>query len=143
MKINLLIATLLSAGALSLPIHAQDAAPAPGGAATPAAMEGKTATPDMASSPAASPAAAKMHFGGSLTAVDASGKTVTVHTKKNGDLNFTVSDTTKVTKTDGTPATLADFKVGDHAHGAFTKNGDGTMTLLTLKVGPAVKKSAQ
>lgn len=123
MKPYFLITPLLAA--LALPLHAQTASPADSPAAT-----AQAASP----APAATPE--KAHFGGTLTSVDATGKTVTVVIKKQGTKTFQVTDSTKITKTDGTAITLGDLKAGDHVHGAFTTTADGKLELLTLKAGP-------
>ena len=135
MKLNLLITTILATGALALPLRAQTPAPADTPAATteatPAATTGTTA---------ATLAAQKSHFGGKLGAVDTTAKTITVQNKRQGPRTFQVTDSTKITKTDGSPATLADLMPGDHVHGAFKTTDDGKLELLTLKIGPAKKK---
>jgi len=133
MKINLLLPTLLAVGALALPLHAQNDVPAP-------AVGNPAATPGPGAAPAANPAAEKSHFGGTLGTVDTAANTITVQNKRQGPRTFQVTDSTKILKADGSAATLADLKTGDRVHGAFKKSDDGKMEVLTLKVGPAVKK---
>jgi len=147
MKLNILLPTILAAGAFALPLHAQN--DVPGGAMGGTTPADQAATPAAATTPAAveatpaasSAAAQTLHFGGMLSAVDTTANTITVQNKKQGPRTFQVTDSTKVTKTDGSAATLADLKAGDHVHGAFKKTDDGKMELLTLKIGPAAKKS--
>jgi 3-dehydroquinate synthase class II len=68
--------------------------------------------------------------------VDATAKTITVTNKKQGTKTFAITDSTKLTKTDGTVITLADIKPGDHVHGSFDTKPDGTLEALTVKAGP-------
>jgi len=89
------------------------------------------------STPAASPAATKggTHAGGSVTAVDASAKTITIQSKKGGSKTFTVGDSAKITGADGAAAALTDIKTGDHVRISFTTGDDGTLTAVSIKVG--------
>jgi hypothetical protein len=126
MKPNPFLTTLIATAALTLPLCAQSPAPADS---------------PTAASPAASPAAAaKAHYGGTVSSVDATARTITVTNKKQGTKTFSITDATKLTKTDGTAITLADIKPGDHVHGAFDTNPDGTLLALTVKSGPKTEK---
>jgi hypothetical protein len=125
MKPNLFLTTLFATAALTLPLCAQSPAPADSPAA----------------SPATSPVAAtKTHFGGTVSSVDATAKTITVTNKKQGTKTFSITDDTKLSKTDGTAITLADIKPGDHVHGGFDTKPDGTLVALTVKSGPKTEK---
>jgi hypothetical protein len=75
-------------------------------------------------------------FTGKVATVDASAGVFTV-----GDLKLAVTSTTKIT-TNGVPATLADFKVGDAVSGAYKTAADGTKNVTTLKLAAAKKKKA-
>ncbi len=125
-RINPLLTLILASGALALPLCAQTT-PSEGGSAA-------------AVSPSAAPSPAKTHFGGTVSAVDATAKTITVDNKRDGSRTFQLTDSTKVSAGGKDTATLDDVKVGDHVHGAFQKSGDGKMELETLKVGPAGHK---
>jgi hypothetical protein len=120
MKINLLITSILATGALALPLCAQTSAPD----SSPAATE--------AASPAA---AAAEHFGGKITAIDTTAKTITVASKKLGSKTFKVTDSTTFAGADGSAVTLTDLKVGDRLHGGYTTAADGSLELGTVKVG--------
>ena len=119
MKPNLVLTTLLATAALTLPLCAQSPAPSDSPAAS-----------------AASSLAAKLHYGGTVSSVDATAKTITVTNKKQGTKTFARTDATKLTKTDGTVITLADIKPGDHVHGGYDTKPDGTLEALTVKSGP-------
>jgi Cu/Ag efflux protein CusF len=121
-KLNLLITTLFAAGALALPICAQ------------------TAPADTAA-PAASPAKSTTHFTGTVSAVDADGKTISAESKKAGKKTFDVTDSTKITGADGSAATLADLKTGDHIRVTFKTTDDGKLEAETVKVGTSTKSS--
>ena len=127
MKTLLLITTFLAAGSLTMPLHAQSPSPS------------STATPPSAST---TEKAGKLHFAGTLSAIDTPANTITVSNKKQGERTFQATGTTKIMK-DGAAATLSDAKAGDHVHGAYTKSADGKMTLLTLKIGLSKKKAAK
>jgi hypothetical protein len=117
MKAKLLVTTLIATAALTLPLCAQS--PAPAGSASPAAS-----------------ATDKLHYGGTVSSVDTTAKTITVANKKQGTKTFSITDSTKLTKTDGTTITLADIKAGDHVHGAYDTAPDGKLEALTVKSGP-------
>jgi len=141
MNLNLLIPTILAAGAFALPLQAQNDVPGGAMGGTTPADQATTPAAAAATAAASAPAAETLHFGGMLSAVDTAANTITVQNKRQGPRTFQVTDSTKVTKADGSAATLADLKAGDRVHGAFKKTGDGKMELLTLKVGPAQKKA--
>ena len=89
--------------------------------------------------PAAAATAApkkSLPFKGTVATVDASAGVFTV-----GDLKLAVTSTSKIT-TNGVPATLADFKVGDSVSGAYKTAADGTKNVTTLKLAAAKKKTA-
>jgi len=69
-------------------------------------------------------------FHGKIATIDAAGSTFTV-----GELVLNVTSTSKVTSTNGAPATLADFKVGDNVSGAYKKAKDGKLNVTTLHLG--------
>lgn len=71
-----------------------------------------------------------LRFYGPITALDASAKTFTV-----GDQTFTITDDTKMTKGDGSPATLADAVVGEPARGTYTKADDGKLKVVKVRFG--------
>ena len=79
-------------------------------------------------------------FHGKITALDASAGTVTVGEFKL--LSLTVTSTTKIS-TNGVPATLADFKVGDSVTGYYKKAADGALNLTTLKFAKKKKAAAE
>jgi Cu/Ag efflux protein CusF len=110
--ITALCATALAMPLATLPARADDATPAP------------------------SAAAAGTHFGGTVSAVDASAKTITVDSKKGGSKTFSLTDSSTLTGADGSSTTLADIKTGDHVRISYTTGSDGTtLTVTTLKVG--------
>ena len=79
-------------------------------------------------------------FKGKLASVDAPAGSFTV-----GTLNLVITSTTKIS-TNGVPATLADFKVGDNVTGAYKKAADGKLNVTSLKlakVKPATAPAAQ
>jgi len=76
-------------------------------------------------------------FTGKVASVDASAGVFTVD-----DLKLAVTSTSKIT-TNGVPAILADFNVGDAVSGAYKTAADGTKNVTTLRlatVKPTVKK---
>ena len=74
-------------------------------------------------------------FHGKIATIDAAGSTFTV-----GTLVLNVTSTSKVTSTNGVPATLADFKVGDNVAGAYKKTADGKLNVTTLHLAAKAKK---
>jgi hypothetical protein len=93
---------------------------------------------DTTNAPAA-PAKAKA-FRGTLSAVDATAKTITVDNKTEKGRVFGVTSDTKIIK-DGKPATLSDGVVGDPIGGTYTTGADGKMVAKTVRFG-AMKKPA-
>lgn len=89
---------------------------------------------------AKAPAAKATRFGGTLTAVDATANTITISDKTKEPRTFTIAPTTKITK-DKKPATLADFKVGDHVGGSYTSDASGVMTATSLTTSAAKAKA--
>ncbi len=91
--------------------------------------------------PAASnPAQPKHHgkvmpFRGNLVSTDTNAMSFVV-----GTLNFQVTSDT-IIKKDGKPATLADAVVGQPARGAYTKQSDGTLDVVSVNFGQ--KKKAE
>jgi hypothetical protein len=92
------------------------------------------------STPAKAPAVKKTPYKGSITAIDASSVTVKTATTS---LTLAVTADTKFqlgTSKKNTPATAADFAVGDKVTGSYIKNADGTTTAATVrKKQPAAK----
>ena len=78
---------------------------------------------------------ATLPFHGKIATIDAAGSTFTV-----GTLVLNVTSTSKVTSTNGVPATLADFKVGDNVAGAYKKTADGKLNVTTLHLAAKAKK---
>jgi hypothetical protein len=111
MKLYPIITSILIACAFTLPAIAQDSSPSDSAAA-------------------ATPKAHGMRASGSVTAIDTSANTITI-----GDQVYSVTDSTKITKADGTTGALTDIKVGDRVHGAYKTGDDGKNTLTSLKVG--------
>jgi len=74
-------------------------------------------------------------FHGKIATIDAAGATFTV-----GELVLNVTSTTKISSTNGVPATLADFKVGDAVAGAYKKTPEGKLNVTTLHLGGKAKK---
>ena len=108
MKLNTLIISILSLGALVLPLQAQ--------------------TTTGSSAPDTTPAKSKAS--GTVSAVDTSAKTVTV-----GADTFTDTDSSKIVKADGTDGTLDDVKTGEKVKVSYSTGDDGTKDILTLKIG--------
>jgi Cu/Ag efflux protein CusF len=106
-------------------------------------MVTQTAMAQDASPAASATKASSTHITGSVTAVDASAKTITITSKTAGAKDFTVSDSTKITGADGSAATLADIKTGDHVRATFKTGDDGKDELVSLKVGSGKKSSKQ
>jgi hypothetical protein len=69
-------------------------------------------------------------FYGSITAIDADAKTFTV-----GDQTFNVVADSKLSKSDDSPATLADAKVGEPARGTYNKAADGKLNVIKVRFG--------
>lgn len=72
-------------------------------------------------------------FHAKVTAVDAAGSSITL-----GELKLNVTAETKISK-DGKTATLADFAVGDDAHGSY-KTADGKNNANSLRTGQKAPK---
>lgn len=103
-------------------ILAQDATTnAPAGAAATPVTKKKAVTP----------------FHGNISALDATAGTFTV-----GTLELNITSASKISSTNGVPATLADFKVGDNVSGGYKKAADGKLTVTTLHPTKAKKKKA-
>ncbi|MGA3170827.1 MAG: hypothetical protein ABSE62_07410 [Chthoniobacteraceae bacterium] len=115
MKLYPIITSILIAGAFTLPAIAQDSSPSD-------------------TTAAATPKPHHLRASGSVTAIDTSASTITI-SSTNGDQTYSVSDSTKITKADGTTGALTDIKVGDHIHGSYKTGDDGKMTLSSLRVG--------
>ncbi len=114
--------TLLAAALVAMPVglRAQDATTnAPAAAAPMAKKKGGT-----------------LPFHGKISAVDASGGSLTV-----GTLTLNVTSKSKIT-TNNVPATLADFKVGDNVAGAYKKTAEGKLNVTTLHLAVKGKKKA-
>jgi Cu/Ag efflux protein CusF len=119
-KLSLLIPTLCAA-AIALPFASQ------------------TARADDAS-PAPSASAAKTpHSSGTITAVDATAKTITLKGKKSSK-TYEVPDSATLTGADGSATTLADLKTGDHVRVTYATGDDGKPAVVTLKVSAAPSK---
>jgi len=121
-KINLLITTLCAA-AIALPFASQTA-------------RADDASPAPAASPAKSSAS---HTSGTISAVDATAKTIAIEGKK-ASKTFEVPDSATITGADGSATTLADLKKGDHVHITYKKGDDGKPEVVTLKVSAASTK---
>ena len=121
--------TLIAAVLAATPMvsRAQDAAPT-----TPAVTPADSSTTN--TPPVKKKKAAGLPFHGKIATLDASAGTFTV-----GELSLTVTSATKIS-TNGVPATLADFKVGDNVQGAYKKTTDGALNVTTLRL--AKKKKA-
>jgi hypothetical protein len=76
---------------------------------------------------------------GLVTAVDASGNTISVENKTDGTRTFSIASTIKITK-DKKPATLADFAVGDKVYITYTTDASGTLTATKLSGKSATTK---
>jgi hypothetical protein len=106
-------------------------------AGAPATVQAQTATnaAPAATTPASTTAPApakKTEYKGEITALDAT--SVTIKNKK-GTMTFAITADTKFEFKDGktfTPATPADFAVGDKITGSYLKNADGTMTASSV-----------
>jgi hypothetical protein len=131
MKITLPIALAAVLVLASAPVTVHAQTPAPAAAAAPAA----TATPAKTT---AGPK--KTKYTGTLSAIDATGNTITITDKTVAPKTLSISPTTKIKK-DGKTATLADFKVGDKVGGSYTTDATGIMTATSLSSG-APKKAA-
>ena len=82
----------------------------------------------------------KIQYAGSITAIDASSITVAT-TKKT--LTLAIAPTTKFATKDGkklTPATAADFAVGDAVTGSYSTDASGTLTAASVHKKAAAKK---
>jgi hypothetical protein len=120
------LAAILGLVLASVPVtlQAQTPAPAPAPAATPAPAKAKTAKPTS--------------YSGNLTAIDATGNTITVASTAKV-LTMTITPKTTILK-DKKAATLADFAIGDKVTGSYTKDATGVMTAHSLhKTTTAVK----
>jgi hypothetical protein len=105
------------------------------------AQDTTTNSMDSASSTNAAPVVKKKHtslpFHGAIVSLDASAGSFTV-----GELNLNITSKTKITSTNGVPATLADFKIGDKVSGAYRKTADGTLNVTMMHLGGGKKKHA-
>jgi len=79
-------------------------------------------------------------FRGTLAAVDATAKTITVDNKTEKGRVFGITSDTKIMK-DGKPATLSDGVVGEPVSGSYATGADGKNVAKTLRFG-AMKKPA-
>jgi hypothetical protein len=95
------------------------------------AQDANTGTPPASNQ--TTPTKPKTHgaipFHGKLSAVDASGKTLTV-----GSRTFEVTAATKIFN-NGEPATLSDGKVGEPVRGTYQKTENGKLEAVTLHFG--------
>ena len=95
----------------------------------------------MAPAPAApSSKVTKTPYKGTITAIDATGSSVTVQGAKD-TLTLKITSSTKYKG----GAALTDFAVGDKVTGSYTKGDDGTLTAASLhkKKAPAAAPAAQ
>ena len=107
-------------------------------AASPMVSRAQNAATNAPAADGAAPVVKKkstLPFHGKIATIDAAGSTFTV-----GELVLNVTSTSKVTSTNGVPATLADFKVGDNVAGAYKKAADGKLNVTTLHLGGKAKK---
>jgi hypothetical protein len=91
-----------------------------------------TTAPTDTTTPKAKKKSGKIQYEGSITAIDASSLTVAT-TKKT--LTLAIAPTTKFAikgKKDKTPATVADFAVGDKVTGSYTVDATGAMTAASV-----------
>lgn len=119
--------TLIAAALAALPVLSQ--------------AQNTTTTPPATDSGTNAPAAPKkkagaLPFHGKIATIDASAGKFTV-----GKLELNITSKTKITSTNGVPATLADFKVGAMISGAYKKTADGTLNVTTMHLGGGRKKT--
>jgi hypothetical protein len=88
------------------------------------------ATTAPATTAPATEAAASTKFYGSVSAIDAKAMTFTI-----GDQTFAVGADVKMTKADGSTATLADAVVGEPARGTYTTGSDGKLNVEKVRFG--------
>ena len=107
--------------------------------AAPAASTNMQVPDKTAPAMATAPSMKKTPYKGSITAIDAS--SLTVQGAK-APLTLAITADTKFqfgTSKKNTPATVADFAVGDKVTGSYLKNADGTMTAETVRKKQAAK----
>ena len=128
------ILSLLTVGALALPVHAfaqsatADKSPPKPGVPSPAAMAttGEKEAKDRAQG-----------FKGKIGSVDPTKKTLTLESKKEGGgRTLTVTNASKLTKGADETATWDDLTVGQEVRGSYKKSADGTLEIVKLSVGP-------
>ena len=100
----------------------------------------KTDAPVTEKSPAASDSqkhemAQTLPFKGKVASVDKTAKTFTTKNKDGKENVFTVTDTTKIEKADGTAATFADIKVDEKVRGSRVKKGEGKWEVTKVTLG--------
>jgi len=71
-----------------------------------------------------------LRFYGPITAIDPAAKTFTV-----GDQTFCVVADSHLSKSDDSPATLEDAKVGEPARGTYTTSADGKLNVVKVRFG--------
>jgi hypothetical protein len=86
--------------------------------------------------------AATTKYGGTLTAIDPSGASITITDKTKSPRTILLTPSTQYKK-DKKPATLADFKVGDKVGGSYTTDATGKMTATTLNTNTAKTAAAK
>jgi len=93
------------------------------------ADDAAASTAPATSAPATEPAASTKFYG-SVSAVDTTAMTFTI-----GDQTFTVGADAKMTKADGSTATLADAVVGEPARGTYSTGSDGKLNIQKVRFG--------
>jgi len=88
------------------------------------------AADEAAAPPATSPTASALRFYGPITALDKDAKTFTV-----GEQTFCIVGDSQLTKSDDSPATLDDAKVGEPARGTYAKSADGKLNVTKVRFG--------
>jgi Cu/Ag efflux protein CusF len=81
----------------------------------------------------------KQQLTGTISAIDAAAKTVTINSKKEGDKTFTVTDKTKYATATKEVATLDDLKQGDKVQVSYT-DAAGKLTAAKIMVPKAHEK---
>jgi len=104
--------------------------------AVPAVSHAQMATNAPAMGSSTNSMAKPLPFHGKIAKIDPTAGTFEIKT-----MSFSITSTTKITGTNGVPATLADFTVGEAVVGSYTKAADGTLQVNSLKVGGGKKKA--
>jgi hypothetical protein len=99
--------------------------------------KGGEAQPVVPTAPAKPAAVKGVPYGGTISAVDKPGMTLTVK-KKEVEKTFTVTANTKIRKA-GQPATFDDAMVGEEAGISYVESG-GKAEALSLRLGPKPEK---